>query len=132
MEGRQQPLGLLPQFAVLAGVLVQVRRPVACRLLEHGVEQFSNLMPALRRHALAPFAISRCSHARAELQYRFTVAVETRVTSDVSSTERPPKNRSSTMRPCNGSIRVNRSSASSMASTSMARFSDAVRVSFNS
>ncbi len=41
----------------------------------------------------APPAIWRCRKARAELQLRFTVAVDTPSTSAVSSTDRPPKKR---------------------------------------
>ena len=59
--------------------------------------------------------ISRASHARASRQSRITVCGETWSASAVSSTLRPPKNRSSTTCARRGSIRVRLSSASSRA-----------------
>jgi hypothetical protein len=43
---------------------------------------------------------SRCNQTRAAAQFRFTVAGETPVTTAVSSIDRPPKKRNSTMRAC--------------------------------
>ena len=77
-----------------------VRIALLRRQLERGCDGIVDLLPTLLDvHAHSPPAFSRrASHARATFHSRFTVAVEMPSTSDVSSMDRPPKNRSSTTR----------------------------------
>ena len=65
--------------------------------------------------------ISRCNHTRAVAQWRFTVAVERPSNCAVSSIERPPKKRNSTIWLCFGSSRARPVKASSKAIRSKVR-----------
>jgi len=62
-----------------------------------------NLLPLLGVHKGARREISRCSHTRAVVHSRTTVAGEIPRTSEVSSMVRPAKKRNSTIRLCWGS-----------------------------
>jgi hypothetical protein len=80
------------------------------------VEQRADAAPVGRQ-----LSSSRASHARASAQWRFTVAGEMSIACAVSSIDRPPKNRSSTIRACPASSAARRSSAASRATMSNPR-----------
>src|SRR5262249_37783548 len=93
-------------------------------LIECAAKESLEALPLFgrHRHASAPssgaVSTARFSQARAMAHCRFTVAGDIPTTSAVSSTVRPPKYRSSTMRACSGSNVASRVSASSSASMS--------------
>jgi hypothetical protein len=88
----QERLDLGPQRRVAAAGCAHVAEPLVACVLERGAEHVLDARPALGGHAPS----SRYSQAFASCHSRFTVAVEMPSTSAVSSTERPPKKRSST------------------------------------
>lgn len=97
--GAQQRLDLAAE-RVIAGAL-RSNEPFAPGrwLRECGVQEIVDLAPALDVHrppASVRFPVSRCSQALAVVQSRITVTAETPRMCAVSSTLRPPKNRSST------------------------------------
>jgi hypothetical protein len=74
--------------------------------------------PGAPENSYPALAISFSSQAFANLQSRSTVTDETFKTSAISSTEKPPKNRSSTTSAFRLSVRPSRSRASSRARNS--------------
>jgi serine/threonine protein kinase len=80
----------------------------------------------------SPFRSRRNSQALARLHSRLAAACEMPITSAASSCERPPKNRSSTMRACSGSRSASASSAASSVSRSTSRGSEEASASVSS
>ena len=94
---RQQRLHLAGKRRVSGGCRRDVGGTLDRGQRERGVEDVLGAPPVLGSHG-GGGPISRRSHARAVRHSRLTVADDTPTTSAVSSTPRPPKNRSSTMR----------------------------------
>src|SRR5687767_7597382 len=109
-EGRVRPTGGFQK--------ISARSAVAFETLGHN---FLHALPAFDGHREGSLDNSRNSHAFALTQSRFTVAGETPTTSAVSSIDRPPKNRSSTILACCGSTLASVFMASSSASISISR-----------
>src|SRR5262249_25587569 len=100
------------------------------RTIERLVKQLVDLGPDLGglwpiAHARSAPSSSRSSHARANVQCRFTVASEISSAAAVSGTDIPPKYRSSTRRACCASMVASRSSARSRARRSTSCEGDA-------
>src|SRR5437879_4411533 len=115
----------LPPYGFVGANFIEVLVTLLWSSFQSASEHYLHLPPSLRRHACVSrflLFISRCSHARAVAHSRLTVAGETPSTTEVSSIERPPKNRSSTSLLCCGSRSARRFRASSSAtrSTSLA------------
>ena len=91
----EQTLDLGVQLGVVAARLREERRAVRLRPLQCAVEEVLDLPPALRRHGRPS---SRKSHARADRNSRLIDDADVSIASAVSSIDRPPKNRSSTIR----------------------------------
>src|SRR5439155_5121709 len=108
---------------VAARLLAQPLVPRGPRLIERAVEERLEALPLIPRHGSPSSpssdaqSIARLSHARAIAHCRFTVAGDVPTASAVSSTVRPPKYRSSTMRACSASSAASRVRACSSAST---------------
>src|SRR5581483_11253180 len=115
---REQRLDFALQVAIAGALGGQKRAPLAGRQRDGAVEDAFDLLPAFGRHAGGRSAISRCSHARAVVHSRDTVAAEMPRTSAVSSIDSPVKYRSSTMRLWRSSRRASSLSASSRRSRS--------------
>src|SRR5437879_4814884 len=91
----------LASHGLLHANLIHVLVPLVRRSFQGACEHRLHPLPLLGSHAFVSlFFISRCSQARAVAHSRFTVAGETPSTTEVSSMESPPKNRSSTTRLC--------------------------------
>src|SRR6185436_14323623 len=119
-------------FEELAGTVVRAQQRLHLRG-DRGIDRlfsFEQAFPARRvegdrfvEHRRDPLPVgtqagvssSFASQARATAQWRFTVAGEMPIASAVSSIERPPKKRSSTMRAWLASSAARRSSAESRA-----------------
>src|ERR1700693_3808984 len=79
----------------LGANLIEISRTVRRFSFERSGKHFLDLLPVFGRHVHAFLCfMSRCSQALAVAHSRFTVAGEMLRTSEVSSIERPPKNRS--------------------------------------
>src|SRR5207237_9444318 len=77
---------------------IHIRFALFCRQLKRR-RHYRLDLPPTRLNSHTSLAFRRCaSQARATFHSRFTVAVEMPSTSEASSTESPPKNRSSTTR----------------------------------
>src|SRR4029077_18080089 len=111
----EQGLDFALQHQVASARLLQVCRTISRRQINGNIEDALDLLPVGRRHGDASEVSSRRSQARATAHPRFTGAGNTPTTSAVSSMERPPKKRSSTIRPCFGSSSSRRDKAESMA-----------------
>ena len=97
--GRDQPFDLAPQGLVFAALRFEERATFARRAFQCSFIQLLDAPPSFGRHPAGAFlsVSSQNSHARARLHSRFTVRGEMFRTSAVSSTDSPPKNRSSTI-----------------------------------
>src|ERR1700675_2379921 len=92
-----QRLNFSPQSKVRA-CLIQKTWPLSGFYFQSRFQDRPDSTPFLGGHACSsPRVISCNSHALAELQLRFTVAVEIPRTCEVSSSESPPKYRNSTI-----------------------------------
>src|SRR5262249_29305908 len=91
------------------------------RDVEGLVKEFADLAPALRRHSFPDWVSSLYSHASASLCSLPIVATERSTVGAVSSTLRPPKNRSSMIWHLRGSTAASAFNASSRAITSAPR-----------
>src|SRR6266498_4547035 len=96
-----------PRFGLQRGVagagVVKVSGARFWSVSEGRVEHGLDVLPLPGHHDRA-FLISRCSHALATFRSRLTVAGDTPTDWAVSSIVRPPKNLSSTIRHCCGSM----------------------------
>src|SRR5581483_1144311 len=115
------------QFGISAAGAVQECRTLIWRQPQRLFQKLLGPLPSFavcdRRfleitHGEALLEISRCSQARAAVQSRCTVAGAIPMASEISSSERPAKKRSSTTRLCRGSILASAFRASSTARTS--------------
>ena len=99
---RQERLHLLSQFTIVGARLFDERRPFIRSTRERGAQNRLDIVPALAHHLErtrvrdAFPSSSRDSHILATRQSRLTVSTDIPSTSAVSSTLKPPKNRSST------------------------------------
>src|SRR6185295_5886992 len=111
---RQQGLDFAAKFGVALADFDKKSLSCAGFSRQSRVKNLFNLSPASGIHGglLCPL-ISRCSHALARVQSRAMVNGETARTSAVSSTLRPPKNRSSTTLLFRSSTVASRASAES-------------------
>src|SRR4029077_5647511 len=116
--GCQQRLHFAAQRLICGTGLVQISAALLRIHRQRGFQNGSDFLPGFPRHEAAFLFTGRYSHARAEAQERSTVAAEIDRTSAVSSIDRPPKKRSSTMRPCRASMRASSLRASSRSTRS--------------
>src|SRR6266536_2013145 len=94
----QQRLDLLAQRLIAGAGFVEESRMQSWVAFPRGVIQPLDLLPAFRLHSDSLRLSSRWSQARARFHSRITVRGEVCKTSAVSSTFKPPKERSSTSR----------------------------------
>ncbi len=97
----QQRLHLAAKFSVADRT--EKLRSLGFGSLESLLEERLYSLPPLGGHAAFPALISRCNHAFAVCHCRSTVRGDTPITSAVSSTDKPVKKRSSTIRLLSGS-----------------------------
>src|SRR5947207_4480557 len=108
----------IEQTVIFSTCFVQKGIPLAIRQIGSRVEKFFNHPPTLSLHVDASWPSSRNSQALASFQSRITVSWDTRRAVAVSSTLRPPKNRSSTTSLLRASTTASCFSASSTAKSS--------------
>src|SRR6266851_3487716 len=114
----EQRLHFPPERMIRRTSLLQKRRPLLGSQFQRSVQDLLHLLPALWCHTEIALLISWCSHTLAVAHSLFTVLGEIPSTVAVSSVERPPKKRSSTMRLCLASSFANPFNASSSATRS--------------
>src|SRR5436305_14858117 len=108
----EQRLDFTPQLLVAITTFFQNCSPRVGWKLKCFLEYCLDLLPTFWRHTSYAARISRFSHALAVCHCRSIVRGETPMTSAVSSTERPLKKRSSTIRLFSASMDSNLCNAS--------------------
>ena len=118
LQRGEQRLGLSQERSVAAAFLAQPRTSNIGWLIERFLkddlepcELFGGHGARSSMPGAGPPSSARLSQTRASVHCRLTVAGDTPMTSAVSSTVRPPKNRNSTIRLCCGSTFCSASNA---------------------